>query len=113
MVKKTSLVKIQKIVKEYIRLLQVDGFSIEKVLLYGSYAKGTAKRDSDIDICIISKKFGKNPQEEGKYLFRKLWELKNANLEPVGYSPKYFYNKNKQSPLVNEIHKNGIELKID
>ncbi|MDI6591968.1 MAG: nucleotidyltransferase domain-containing protein [Patescibacteria group bacterium] len=111
MAKKISLEKIKKIVKNYVQLLEADGFDIEKVILYGSYAKGTPHRDSDIDICLISKKFGKDPHEEGKYLFRKLWHLKNANLEPIGYSPKDFYHKN-NSPLIYEIQKNGIELKI-
>lgn len=108
MAKKISL---KKIVKEYIQVLETDGFLIEKAILYGSYAKGTQHRDSDIDVCLISKKFGKNSHQEGKYLFRKLWDLKNANLGPVGYSPKYFYGKN-SSPLVNEIQKHGIELKL-
>lgn len=63
----------------------------------------------DIDLCLVSKKFGKDPHEEGKYLFRKLWHLKNANIELVGYSPKSFYAKNKY-PLLNEIQKSGIEL---
>lgn len=111
MVKKISLEKTKKTVKEYVQILEADGFTIEKVILYGSYAKGVPHRGSDIDICLISKKFGKNPHEEGKYLFRKLWQLKNANIEPVGYSPKDFYSKIK-SPLINEIQKNGIELKI-
>lgn len=112
MAKKTSLKQIEKIVKEYIELLKADGFDIEKILLYGSYAKGKQKKNSDIDICIISDKFGKNPIEEGKYLFRKLWLMKNTNIEPIGYSPDYFYRKNNLSPLINEIKKTGIELKI-
>lgn len=112
MAQKISLKKIKENIKEYIQLLEADGFIIEKALLYGSYAKGKPRKDSDIDICLISKKFGKNPQAEGKYLFRKLWLLKNSNIEPIGYSPKYFYDKNNQSPLVNEIRKNSIELKV-
>lgn len=111
MAQKIHLEKIKKIVRAYIRLLEADGFDIEKVILYGSYAKGTPHRNSDIDICILSKKFGRDSHQEGKYLFRKLWQLTSANLEPVGYSPKDFYGKNK-SPLINEIQKNGIELKL-
>ena len=111
MAKKIPLEKIKKNVKEYVQLLKTDGFVIEKVILYGSYAKGTYHKNSDIDICLISKKFGKDPHREGKYLFRKLWQLKNANLEPVGYSPKDFYKKD-SSPLINEIQKSGTELKF-
>lgn len=111
MVKKTALEKIRKTVKDYVRILETDGFVIEKAILYGSRAKGNYRKDSDIDICLLSKKFGKNPHEEGKYLFRKLWLLKKGSLEPVGYSPKDFYAVN-SSPLINEIQKYGIDLKI-
>jgi len=109
MVKKIP-VKIQKIAREYGRLLRADGVSVEKAIVFGSYAKGVAKKDSDIDICLLSQKFGKNPRREGQYLFRKLWMMKNANLDPIGYSPKYFYGKKIKSPLVNEIQKTGIEI---
>ncbi|MFH1838500.1 MAG: nucleotidyltransferase domain-containing protein [Candidatus Kuenenbacteria bacterium] len=112
MVKKIFLKKIKNIIKEYSQLLKADGIPIEKIILYGSFAKNTFHKNSDIDICIISPKFGKNPHEEGKYLFRKLWMLKDANLEPIGYSPKDFYSKKKISPLLNEIKKNGIEINI-
>ena len=77
---------------------------INKVILYGSYAKGKAKKGSDVDIVIISEKFGKNPQKEGKYLFRKLWDVENTGIEPVGYSSKDFYTSN-PSPLLYEIKK--------
>ena len=36
MVKKTPLKKIQKIVRDYSRLLKIDGIPIEKIILYGS-----------------------------------------------------------------------------
>lgn len=111
MAEKISLGKIEKIVKKYIQVLESDNVFVEKIILYGSYAKGISRPDSDIDICLVSEKFGKDSHEEGKYLFRKLWELKDANIEPVGYSPKDFYAKNR-SPLLNEIQENGIELKI-
>lgn len=111
MADKKALEKIRKTVKDYIRILETDGFVIEKAILYGSRAKGNYHKDSDMDICLISKNFGENPHEEGKYLFRKLWLLKNANIGPVGYSPKDFYAAN-SSPLVNEIKKYGIDLKI-
>ncbi|MBI2459297.1 MAG: nucleotidyltransferase domain-containing protein [Parcubacteria group bacterium] len=112
MAKKTSLEHIESTVKEYANLLRADGIDIKKILLYGSYAKRKQKKDSDIDSCIISDRFGKNPTEEGKYFFRKLWLMKNANIEPIGYSPNYFYNENNWSPLIDEIKKTGIELKV-
>lgn len=102
--------KINKAIKDYIRVIKKD-IPIEKVILYGSYAKGTAKKTSDIDLAIISKKLGRNPQEEGKYLFRKLWEIKESNIEPIGYSPMDL-KKSNLSPLLYEIRKYGKEIKF-
>lgn len=102
--------KIDRSIKDYIKVLKKD-IPVKKVILYGSYAKGKAKKGSDVDIVIISEKFGKDPQKEGKYLFRKLWDIENIGIEPIGYSPKGFYTPN-PSPLLYEIRKHGREIKV-
>jgi uncharacterized protein len=102
--------KVKKAIKEYIRVVRSD-VSVERVVLYGSYAQGIARKDSDIDIAIISKEFGKNPHQEGKFLFRKLWEVDNSGISPIGYSPKEFSTQI-PSPLLSEIRKHGKEIKI-
>lgn len=102
--------EVNKAVKEYVDVLRKD-IPIQKAIIYGSYAKGKPKKDSDIDLAIISIRFGKNPGEDGKYLFRKLWEVSNSRIEPIGYSPKDFYSHS-PSPLLYEIKKYGKEIKI-
>ena len=42
------------IVKDYLRLLAAEGIDIKKAILFGSYAKGTAKKESDIDLMLVS-----------------------------------------------------------
>jgi len=106
MAKKLSK-KINKTLSEYINVIK-DEIPVKKVIVFGSYAKGKASKRSDIDVCIVSPKFGKNPHEEGKFLFRKLWQVKNANIDPVGYSPKDFETKKFISPLLYEIKKHGL-----
>lgn len=100
--------KINKAIKDYVDAVRKD-ISVERVILYGSYAKGKMREDSDIDLAIVSDKFGKNYSEEGKYLFRKLWEVKESNIDPIGYSPKDFNNPN-PSPLLYEIRRCGQEV---
>ncbi|HBB56932.1 TPA: nucleotidyltransferase [Patescibacteria group bacterium] len=109
MAKKTSA-KINKTIKDYIDVIRQD-MPVSKVVLFGSHAKGKAKQGSDIDIAIVSDKFGKNPRKEGQYLFRKLWKVKNSAIDPVGYSPKDF-NSSNPSPLLHEIRKHGKEVKV-
>lgn len=102
--------KINRAIREYVRVIEKD-IPVKKVIIYGSYAKGKAKKTSDIDIAIISDKFGKNSSEEGKYLFRKLWEVEESNIDPIGYSQKDFNNPN-SSPLLYEIKRYGQEVAL-
>ena len=48
-----------KIIKFLIERLKEDGINIDKVILFGSYYKGTPHKDSDIDIAIVSNDFKK------------------------------------------------------
>ena len=55
---------------------------VKKILLYGSYSKDTARKDSDIDIAIITEHF------EGDYLDckAKLYKLRrelDMRIEPI------------------------------
>ncbi len=50
--------------KKFISELTATGIPISKAYLYGSYAKGKAKSDSDIDICVVSPEFGKDLVDE-------------------------------------------------
>ena len=48
------------IVQKYINDVK-NAMPIDKVFLYGSFANGTQKKDSDVDICFFSKSL--NPGE--------------------------------------------------
>jgi predicted nucleotidyltransferase len=42
-------------------ILETLGETCEKIILFGSYADGTAREESDIDIYVVLKDGGKNP----------------------------------------------------
>lgn len=50
--------------RKFISELTSAGIPVSKAYLYGSYAKGNAKPDSDIDICVVSTGFGKDLVDE-------------------------------------------------
>lgn len=109
MVKKKSLPKkIKKTIYQYLEILKKDQLPIQRVFLFGSWAKGEAHKWSDIDLCIISPKF-KSFSQALDYLWPKRIINKDAHIEPVGYSPKDFVD---ESPLVWEIKKTGREIKV-
>ena len=108
MVKRAIPKKLKKNIKEYIEILEKDKLPIKKVILFGSYAKGTQHKWSDVDLCVISSKF-KNAFDAMQYLSLKtIFDMKYT-IEPIGFSPKDFNDD--YSSLIHEIKKTGIEIK--
>jgi len=99
-----------KVIKEFVNALKREGITIDRVILYGSYVKGKVRPDSDIDIAVISKDFGKDRVEEGMTLFRIAGKI-DSRLEPVPFSTK-MYEDDTWVPLIYEIREKGEELKI-
>jgi predicted nucleotidyltransferase len=108
MVKRAIPRKIEKDIKEYVGVLKRSNLPITKVILFGSYAKGTPTRWSDIDLCIVSPKF-KDSFLAMQYLWLKKVKDSFPAIEPVGYSPKDF---EEGSSLIQEIKKSGVEVKV-
>ncbi|MBI4239739.1 nucleotidyltransferase domain-containing protein, partial [Candidatus Uhrbacteria bacterium] len=100
--------KINKAVEDYIALLKKDKLPIGKVILFGSSVKGTAHKNSDIDIAIISSYF-RDSEQSMKYLLKKAHELGRNDIviEPHGFHPREFVDAN---PLAWEIKKTGVRF---
>lgn len=61
---------IMQLIERYISRLLAQQLPIERVILYGSYARGEENKDSDIDIAIISPAYGRSRLYEGAELKR-------------------------------------------
>ncbi|MCK9450327.1 MAG: nucleotidyltransferase domain-containing protein [Bacteroidales bacterium] len=90
-------------VKEYSVLLKKH-IALEKVYLFGSYAKNTNRADSDIDVAIVVKKI------EGDFFDIEplLWKLRRQiddRIEPI-----LIEKDNDLSGFLIEIQRNGIEI---
>ncbi len=103
--------KIKGIISKYIRNLESLGISVQKVILFGSQAKGDYKEDSDIDIAVVSKEFEKmGLWEKAKYLGRAAREIPFP-IEALGFSPSQL-RRIEQGTILDEITRSGIEMKI-
>ena len=57
-------------VKQYSRQLKKAQIDFDRLIVFGSQAKGISHKDSDIDVCVVSKKFGKNRYDERGVLMK-------------------------------------------
>jgi len=86
-------------------MLKKKGIPLQDVYLFGSWAKGNAHKDSDIDIAIISPTFS-----TWKRTNKALMSVITADfysIEPHGFHPKEFVDEN---PVVHEIKQHGIRI---
>ncbi len=83
-------------------------FDPEKIILFGSYAHGNPRRESDIDIAVVSGDFGKDRFNE-RVLLSKIAYYVDARIEPHPVSLKDFTGDTWQV-LLHEIKSKGIEV---
>jgi predicted nucleotidyltransferase len=99
--------KVKRIAEKYAEKLVAENFPFAAIFLFGSQAKGRARRWSDIDIAVISDKFKRKWNENEELLWRYTIEV-DSRIEPVGFTVKDF--KEGLDPLIKEIKKNGIRI---
>ncbi len=97
-------------IKAYISKLREKQIRIDKVLLFGSFYRGNAHKDSDIDLAIVSRSFGRNPLKENKFLFLLTIGI-DTRIEPRAISLHDFKYEN-ESPIIYEIKNNSIQIKV-
>ena len=83
-----------------------EKYTVTCAYLYGSFAKGTSNKWSDIDLAIVSPDFSDDPSEDRLFLMRLATTI-DDRIEPRPFREESF---NRNDPLVDEIQKNGIQL---
>ena len=100
--------EIDRIIKLYISKLKEMDIHIECVMLYGSYATGQAREESDIDLIVISNDF------EDMDIRERLEALGMAAariMQPVqarGYTPDEIESSDKSSFLAEALERSKI-----
>lgn len=94
---KTTAIKC---VKQYADVVR-QNFKVEKIILYGSYSKGGARDDSDIDVAVVLRRVDGDFLASEAKLFRLRREI-DARIEPV-----LLEESNDKSGFLEEILRTG------
>ena len=95
--------KVIKLLKKYKKLLS-EHLEFEEMILFGSYARGSAGKDSDLDVAVIV-----NSLDDDYYSIRPLlWKIRRQvddRIEPVLLERHY-----DESGFLSEIKSYGIQI---
>jgi predicted nucleotidyltransferase len=104
--KKADKKRIYQIIHQYLRILKENNLNYTRVYLYGSYAKGNYKKDSDIDLAIVSDDFSGDVIDD-QLLLMKLRRKVDLRIEPQPFLIKEF---SVDDPYVEIIIETGEEI---
>jgi len=100
--------KVEDIIKSYVSLLRHSGISVEKVFLYGSYARGEAGHESDIDIMLVSDSVDSDNPKTKAFVWGLTRKI-DTRIEPYLVSMKRFLTDD-VSPLLQIVKTEGKEI---
>ncbi|MDN5276656.1 MAG: uncharacterized protein PWR01_621 [Clostridiales bacterium] len=99
--------RAEAIARDYVNELKKH-INVDKAVIYGSYAKGTYNRYSDLDIAIFSKNFNnKKSVDVTTFLLSFARKYKEICIEPVGFSDADLADDN---PFIKEIINTGKDI---
>lgn len=96
------------LVKKFKRKIN-KSIRVDKIILYGSRAKGNFHRYSDFDLLIVSPNFKGIPWYKRPAKFYLMWK-EDYPLEILCYTPEEIIKRMDKMSIVSEALKEGIEI---
>ena len=100
--------KTYQLIKKHLKFLKK--FKPQKIILFGSRARGEHLEGSDVDLIIISENFQGVEFRERISRAYGLWD-KKQNLDIICYTPEEIKKRINQLGIVQQAVKEGIEIK--
>jgi len=102
-------INVKKVIKEYLKYFPKN-LRVKSIFLFGSYATGKIRKDSDVDIIVISPDFEKMSfikRLELLSCLRRSKITRSIPMDILGYTPEEFNEIDKESIVMKEAKKEG------
>ena len=84
-------------------------YQIERMILFGSQARGDARKDSDVDLIVVSPRFQRKNAIDRAYLLHLEWDL-GRPVDFLCYTPDEFRELSRRPSIVREALREGIPV---
>ncbi|MCM1253698.1 MAG: nucleotidyltransferase domain-containing protein [Clostridium sp.] len=105
---------IQSYMEQYVvEVKKIYGSHLQKIILYGSYARGDFKQDSDIDIMILLDMSDLDLKAYGQNLSYMTYDFNldyGLDIKPIAKSDAHFRKWVENYPFYANIQKEGVIL---
>ena len=102
--------KVNRVISRYRQGLESLGIKVKKILLYGSYARGNPRPDSDLDLVVVSDTFGKMDTWERLCILGRARIGIYQPMEILGITEKEFKSQSSGTFIGSEVKAKGIEV---
>jgi len=103
--------QVDQIIKGFVSRLMRE-IPVEEVILFGSYAQGTPKEHSDIDLAVISDWFQDKSRIEGMQYLSRIAARYNTLIEAIPFTTEEYKNLDKRT-FLGAIVKRGKSYPVD
>lgn len=103
---KLSHIEIKRIVRDLVSDLESHKIRVEKVILFGSYARGRPRPYSDVDLAVISPSFRRKGVFDIQERLARAASKYLSVIEPIGFSTQDFEHADHAS-FLGEVKRTG------
>jgi predicted nucleotidyltransferase len=100
--------EIQKPLRQFTQAVS-EHIRIDDIIVFGSYARGEATVDSDIDVIVVSKEFEKMPEDDRLSLLYRVSAFIRPEIQPWGFTPDELAAKSRLN-LVGAARDSGVHI---
>ena len=105
---------INNLLGQYVEVVrEIYGDRLKSVILYGSYARGDFRPDSDIDIMILADLTEMEIEEFGRQLSWSTYDFNEeheTDIKPIAKSAAHFKKWQGVYPFYTNVQQEGVEL---